>query len=122
MNKADLPLPLDYSYLYEISDDDRDFIKDMLATVVKNTPGNIEEIIAAQTKKSWTEVARLVHKLKPSLLLLNIEMVSTHIRNLESNAKKQTDLDLLKTQIAELKEFCDLIVSEIKKDIEADAY
>ncbi|PIB34765.1 hypothetical protein BFP72_04775 [Reichenbachiella sp. 5M10] len=122
MSNINIPLPIDYSYLYEISDHDRDFIKDMLATIVKNTPGNLGDIIEASTKENWTEVGRQVHKLKPSLLLLNIESLTAHIKTLEGNAKGQKNLETIEKEIAELKEFCDLLISEIKKDLASDSY
>lgn len=122
MSQTSIPLPIDYSYLYEISDNDREFIKDMLDTVIKNTPGNLDEIEKAGDEKKWTELARSVHKLKPSLLLLNIDSLTAHIKRLEADAKGQIDLELIPTKIAELRELCDLLVGEIKKDIEADAY
>ncbi|MBU2913810.1 MULTISPECIES: Hpt domain-containing protein [Reichenbachiella] len=122
MSDISIPLPIDYSYLYEISDNDRDFIKDMLDTIVKNTPGNLDEIGAAEQGQKWNELARSVHKLKPSLLLLNIASLTDLVKSLESNAKSQAAPATIKKQIAELKEFCDLLVSEIKKDIASDDY
>lgn len=122
MSTVNLELPLDFSYLYEISDNDRDFIKEMLETIVKNTPSNMEEINLAYEQKKWEEIGRLVHKLKPSLLLLNIGPISTLIKSLESNAKGQKNLDSIDTQIAELNEFCDVILSEINGALSSDSY
>lgn len=122
MSNIEIPLPIDYSYLYEISDNDREFIKDMLETVIKNTPDNLKEIQDAGSAKKWNDLARSVHKLKPSLLLLDIDTLTQTIKQLESNAKDQTNLDEVPKQIAALCEHCDLLVSEIRKDITSDSY
>jgi HPt (histidine-containing phosphotransfer) domain-containing protein len=114
--------PLNLSYLYEISDDDREFVKDMIETIVKNTPECLEEIKHAQSENNWTEIGRLVHKLKPSLLLLNIEEMSTHIKSLEDNAKKEINLDYIDTQIAEMGGYCQIIVSELGAELENDTF
>ncbi|MGL1886981.1 MAG: Hpt domain-containing protein [Reichenbachiella sp.] len=122
MSSLNIQLPLDFSYLYEISDNDRDFIKDMLATIVKNTPQNIKEINQANEDGKWGEVGRLVHKLKPSILLMNIEELNTLIRALENNAKASKNLDDIKKQVTKLNEFCDLLLSEINEALTTDTY
>jgi HPt (histidine-containing phosphotransfer) domain-containing protein len=108
--------------LYEISDNDRDFIKEMLLTVVKNTPDCLNEIRTAQKNNQWIEVARLVHKLKPSLLLLNIDAVSSLIRNLENKAKEESTHEEAATLVIDLEQVCKVIIAELNKDIKEDVF
>ena len=122
MSAPDISLPLDLSYLYEISDNDREFVKDMIQTVAKNTPDSVIEIREAQKKSNWKEVGRLVHKLKPSLLLLNIDSLSTHIKSLEDNAKQEINLEFATTQLSEMESYCGIIVKELSRFIEEDSY
>ncbi|MEO9967748.1 MAG: hypothetical protein ABJF11_18275 [Reichenbachiella sp.] len=122
MSSDKIKLPLDLSYLYEISDHDREFIYEMIMTIVKNTPEMIDEIEKEGKAENWYAVGRLMHKLKPSLLLLNIENLSAHIRELESNAKAPKNIELIPGQIAELRAFCDLILDELNKLIESDQF
>ena len=122
MSIPDIPIPLDMSYLYEISDNDREFVKDMIDTIVKNTPDGIKEIRVAADKNNWKEVGRLVHKFKPSLLLLNIDSVSKHIRVLETNAKEEINLDDAITQLKELEEYSAIIIHELATEIKEGTY
>ena len=122
MSAPEISVPLDLSYLYEISDDDREFVKDMIETIVRNTPDSVVEIREAQKKDNWHEVGRLVHKLKPSLLLLNIDSLSTHIKTLEDNAKKKINLDEAVIQLDEMESYCATIVRELDTVIKTDTY
>ena len=116
------PKPLDLSYLYEISDQDREFIKEMMATIVKITPPSMVEINDSLTNKNWKEMGRLVHKLKPSLLLLNIDRLTTLIKSLEDNAKSESNLTLIPNQVSELSNFTNEIVTDLDAMIGADSY
>ncbi len=122
MSAPDISLPLDLAYLYEISDNDREFVQDMIDTIVRNTPDSVTEIRAAQKNNNWEEVGRLVHKLKPSLLLLNIESLSTHIKSLEDNAKQEINLEFAGTQLDEMEHYCGIIVKELARALEEDTY
>ncbi|MEO9804711.1 MAG: Hpt domain-containing protein [Reichenbachiella sp.] len=122
MSSDKIELPLDLSYLYEISDHDREFIYEMIMTIVKNTPEMLDEIEEKGEVEDWYAVGRLMHKLKPSLLLLNIDNLSTLIRELEANAKAPKNIELIPDQIAELRKLCDLILSELDKLIKSDQF
>ncbi|WP_420581156.1 Hpt domain-containing protein [Reichenbachiella sp.] len=117
-----IELPLDLSYLYEISDHDREFIYEMIMTIVKNTPEMLSDIEREGKAENWEQVGRLMHKLKPSLLLLNIDNLSAHIRELEGNAKAPRNMELIPKQIAELRELCDIILKELNDLIKSDQF
>lgn len=117
-----IELPLDLSYLYEISDHDREFIYEMIMTIVKNTPDMLNDIEREGKAENWEQVGRLMHKLKPSLLLLNIDNLSSHIRELEGNAKAPRNMELIPKQIAELRELCDIILKELNDLIKSDQF
>ncbi|MDW3211080.1 MAG: Hpt domain-containing protein [Reichenbachiella sp.] len=117
-----IQLPLDLSYLYEISDHDREFIYEMIMTIVKNTPDMLSDIEREGKAENWDQVGRLMHKLKPSLLLLNIDNLSAHIRELEGNAKAPRNMELIPKQIAELRELCDIILKELNDLIQSDQF
>ena len=117
-----IQLPLDLTYLYEISDHDREFIYEMIMTIVKNTPEMLGDIEREGKAENWEQVGRLMHKLKPSLLLLNIDNLSSHIRELEGNAKAPRNMELIPKQIAELRELCDIILKELNDLIKSDQF
>jgi HPt (histidine-containing phosphotransfer) domain-containing protein len=122
MPSEKIKLPLDLSYLYEISDDDREFIYEMIRTIVNNTPPILKEIKEAGEKEKWTELGRLLHKFKPSLLLLNIDYLSTLIRSAENNAKKENNIEDIPSQLIELNQLCEILLKELNDLIETDRY
>lgn len=122
MNSDKIKLPLDLSYLYEISDDDREFIYEMILTIVNNTPPMLDEILAASKEENWIELGRLLHKLKPSLLLLNIDYLSSHIRLVEANAKSEENIEDIPSQTIELNELCLILLKELNELIKTDRY
>lgn len=122
MSTSKIELPLDLSYLYEISDHDREFIYEMIMTIVKNTPEMLDDIEKEGKAENWYALGRLMHKLKPSLLLLNIDNLSALIRELESNAKTPKNIEQIPNQITELRELCDLILDELNKLIKSDQF
>ena len=113
---------IDLSYIYDISDGDREFIKEMLETFLKITPENINEIEVAQKNNNWKEVGRLAHKLKPTLMLIGDESLSKKINNLEKDAKNEVDTSQLPAKISEIKELCEFSVSDIKDLLKTDTY
>lgn len=122
MSNINASLPLDLSYLYEISDHDRAFILEMIETIVKNTPQDLVEIKEASDDANWRELGRLLHKLKPSLLLLNIQDLSSLVRLCEKNAKGEINIEDIPHQVTELDKFCNLIINELNELIEKDLY
>lgn len=113
---------LDLSYIYEISDHDRDFIKELLVTFLKITPISLDEIKKAQAKNNWKEVGRIAHKVKPTIMLIGDELLSKKIKTIEQEAKQEANLDLLPNLILELDELCKHTISEIKELVETDRF
>lgn len=113
---------LDLSYIYEISDGDREFIKEMLETFLRITPEAFEDMVASGKSGNWKEVGRLAHKIKPTIMLLDDDVLSKMIKNLEHEAKQEINLEGLLDKIQETKAFCDQIVSEIGSLIQTDSY
>lgn len=122
MSSTPYPKPLDLSYLYEISDHDRDFIKEMLLTIVKTTPSALEEIKKNLSNKDWEQMGRQVHKLKPSLLLLNIDTLTKLIRSLEDNSKSATNIDHIPQQVSQLDEFTNEVLTDLNELLSSDNF
>ena len=98
-------LKVDLDYIYNISDNDRDFIKEMLTTFVKITPGSVDGINNAFETKNWKEIGRIAHKIKPSILLLGIDEFSNMVRELEYITKNEIDMDSISVKISLLNKY-----------------
>ena len=72
---------LDLAYIYNISDHDREFIKEMLCTFLKITPTALDGIKKAYASQNLKEVARLAHRIKPTLMLIGNSDLSKKIKD-----------------------------------------
>ena len=115
-------MKVDLDYLYTISDNDREFIKDMLSAFVKITPESIDGINDSLETKNWAEIGRLAHKIKPSILLLGIQELSDLIKEIENMAKSESGLDQLALKISQLNQYSLEVLSDIDDLLTTNSY
>ena len=115
-------IPLDLSYIYEISDHDRDFIKEMLLTFLKITPESLDQIETAKNADNWKEVGRVAHKIKPTIMLIGNDVLTKQIKKLEQDAKHERNLDNIPMLISEINTLGRRIVAEITDLIKTDRF
>ena len=106
-------MKIDLDYIYTISDGDRDFIKEILETFVKITPESIDAINDSLEQKQWKEIARVAHKIKPSILLLGIDELTKLIKEIEHMAKEQEEIDQLTAKISSLNQYSLDVLADI---------
>ena len=115
-------MKIDLDYIYTISEGDRDFIKEILETFVKITPESIDAINDSLEQKQWKEVARVAHKIKPSILLLGIDELTKLIKEIEHMAKNQEELDQLTTKISLLNQYSLDVLADIDELLSTGQY
>lgn len=115
-------MKIDLDYIYTISDNDRDFIKEMLTTFVKITPESIDAINDSLENKNWSEIGRVAHKIKPSILLLGIDEFSNVVREIEHLAKNNADAAQLSTKISLLNQYALEVLADIDDLLASDGY
>jgi HPt (histidine-containing phosphotransfer) domain-containing protein len=106
-------MKIDLDYIYTISDGDRDFIKEILETFVKITPESIDAINDSLEQKQLKEIARVAHKIKPSILLLGIDELTKLIKEIEHMAKEQEEIDQLTAKISSLNQYSLDVLADI---------
>jgi CheY-like chemotaxis protein/HPt (histidine-containing phosphotransfer) domain-containing protein len=100
--------------LYNISRGNDAFVKKMIDLFIQQTPVAVQDIKEAYTVNDFTKVKALAHKMKPSIDNLEISLLTSDIRLIESlvlQGKRSDELDIL---INKLEEVIDKVVSEIK--------
>jgi HPt (histidine-containing phosphotransfer) domain-containing protein len=115
-------MKIDLDYIYTISDGDRDFIREILETFVKITPESIDAINESLEQKQWKEVARVAHKIKPSILLLGVDELTKLIKEIEQMAKNQEELDQLTTKISLLNQYSLDVLADIDELLSTGRY
>lgn len=68
---------MDFSYLDTISDGDQKFIEQFIRTFRSNTADLVNSLQTAYSERRYEDMKKLAHKLKPSLIMLNLDC--THV-------------------------------------------
>lgn len=104
--------------VYAISDDDSEFVNEILTLFVNDVPEDLAQIKEGIKKKDHKHAYAYAHKIKPTLDLLGMTMAFEEILQVEAWTKaegKRKDIehtfDSIKTQIKEA-------IKEIKKDFD----
>ncbi len=79
---------VDFSYLEKVSGNNKSFIKEIAEAFLKSIPTSIQELNKYSDNENWTELARVAHKIKPSITLLGVHNLKDKIVKLEEEAKR----------------------------------
>jgi PAS domain S-box-containing protein len=79
----------DLTYLEKVSGNNKSFVIEIAETIVNSIPKSLQEMEAFINEKNWAEVARVAHKIKPSVTLIGMNQLKQQIILLEEEAKKK---------------------------------
>src|SRR3546814_15391168 len=82
----------DLAYLRSISDNNHEFLREMIDTFVQSMPPVLKEMQQSLQDQDWRKLSRLAHQIKPSFRLLGIEALRKTVFYIEQNADQKTDL------------------------------
>jgi len=86
----DLEQPtISLNYLFDFSNGDRLFIKDMVTTFMKESPKVFEELHRAYERKNWKIVHKRAHSLKPNFMMLGMKAQEETAAQIEKMIKKE---------------------------------
>lgn len=77
---------VDLSYLYKVSNGDKNFIQEITSAFLESTPKTLQDIQKQLQEKNWRQLAKVVHKIKPTITLLGIHALKDKILQLEAEA------------------------------------
>ncbi|MBL7860801.1 MAG: response regulator [Cyclobacteriaceae bacterium] len=86
---------VDLSYLYKVSNGDKNFIQEITSTFLESTPKTLRDIQEQLQEKNWRQLAKVVHKIKPTITLLGIHALKDKILQLEAEAIRGQDERLI---------------------------
>ncbi|GAA4377550.1 PAS domain-containing protein [Hymenobacter koreensis] len=98
-------LAYDLAPLRELSRGREVFVHKIVRSFLANIPGSLAEIEAAAALPDWTEVAQLVHHIKPNLLAVHVQGVEPPLAQLErlrQGPVTPADAPVLHTAVARL--------------------
>jgi PAS domain S-box-containing protein len=91
---------VDLSYLKSVSNNDTDFIREMIVTFLESTPKSIKEIEEHAASGDWSNLGKSIHKIKPSLTMMGMPSLKTKAIEIEQLCKSPTDTQLIHSQSA----------------------
>jgi CheY-like chemotaxis protein len=99
------------SNLRKMSNNDEQFVNDMIETFITNTPEILDDMNKALAKESWKDVGALAHKLKPNLAFMGIDSLQELVINVEKSGKTSNNLEQLPDDTR-------MLVSKVREAIE----
>ncbi len=76
-------------YLYNFSNGDEQFVRDMVHTFLKEIPNALEVLETAIVEKDWEIVHNTAHRLKPNFMMLGMKTQQLQSETIEQMIKKE---------------------------------
>ncbi|KOS08005.1 histidine kinase [Flavobacterium akiainvivens] len=111
-----MALHYNLSKVYAISDDDPEFVKQILSLFLEEVPAEVKNVKEGLKDKDHNKVYHAAHKIKPTLDLLGMDLAYDDVLNIEKWTKAEGKKKEIKDVVDSLKELVKLAVKEIKKD------
>lgn len=113
-----MALKYNLSKVYALSDNDPEFVNEILTLFVTEVPADLKQIKEGIKKKDHKHAYAYAHKIKPTLDLLGLNVAFEEILQLEAwtktEGKKKEIIDTFKSIKSQIKE----AIKEIKKDFD----
>ncbi|MCG8385053.1 MAG: ATP-binding protein [Cytophagales bacterium] len=110
----------DLTYLKNVSNGDKVFMKEMVETFIKNTPIAINEMQKWMNEAEWEQIGKVAHKIKPSITFMGIDRLKPLIKNIEDYGKENYNTDHIPNLIETFSTECQKAIDELKIMIEKD--
>ncbi|EAS20014.1 Hpt domain-containing protein [Nonlabens mediterrranea] len=104
----------DLQKLIELSDNDADFIKDMVDMFITEIPKDLEHLAVAVIDNDRARVHEYAHKMKPSIDMFGLECLSD-ILIIEAWGKSQDEMDI-NEHFMRVNQELDMALIQLKRD------
>jgi CheY-like chemotaxis protein len=105
----------DFSYLYEVADNDEEFVQEMVQLFLTNVPISTDQIILCVKNRDIENLKKELHKLKSSLGLLGLDEGFKIAVKIEDALNKEIQIDELELQFHSLLNICDIVIKQLTK-------
>jgi len=108
--------------LQRLGDGNKEFIDRMLRLFILIVPESVSEMYEAFTRKDFTAIAAVAHRIKPAVDTMDIKIIKQMLDDIEESVLHKDEPLQLKEMIDSLKETVDRTVLQIKKTLEGNAH
>jgi HPt (histidine-containing phosphotransfer) domain-containing protein len=106
-------LPLDLSYLRDMSGDSAEFMIEMIDMFKTQTPIYIAEMETAMGNKDWTKVSSAAHKIKPTFAYVGREDAKEFMQKIEHDARELRNIENIPIAFLEIKDFLQILYRQL---------
>lgn len=108
----------DLSYLRSISDNDKQFIKEMIDAFLEMTPVLVAQMRSLAKEKRWVELGKTAHQMKPSLQFMGMEPTRQIIREIEEICSGRPEYLKVIGLVEKTESACNKACAELKNILE----
>ncbi|TRX51421.1 response regulator [Fulvivirga sp. M361] len=109
---------VDLTYLENVCNGDQVFIKEMIETFIKNTPIGLNEMQKSMDMAQWDDVAKVAHKIKPSISFMGLDNLKPLVKNIELYGKENYNTELIPNLVTTLSDECKKAIGELRAILE----
>jgi HPt (histidine-containing phosphotransfer) domain-containing protein len=113
INEEKNRVPLDLSYLRDMSGNSIEFMIEMIDMFKQQTPLYISELEHALSQKDWPKVSSCAHKIKPTFAYVGRDDARNHMQMIEQNARELNQLEALPQAFQELTDFIQVLNKQL---------
>lgn len=106
-------VPLDLSYLKDMSGDSAEFMIEMIDMFKAQTPLYIADLEQAVAAAEWEKAAGFAHKIKPTFSYVGREDAREHLQDMENKLRQVEHIDLIPAALQELLSFVATLYSQL---------
>ena len=106
-------LPLDLSYLKDMSGDSAEFMIEMIDMFKQQTPMYMADLEQAVKEGDWAKASGFAHKIKPTFVYVGREDAKEHMQMIEHHARDLKDVDQIPGQFAEINAFVQHLYTQL---------
>ncbi len=110
---------IDLQYLYDFSNGDSAFVRDMVTTFLVDTPSAFKNLHVAYADKNWEMISHTAHRLKPNYMMLGMKEQQETAFQLEQKTKQnQFEEQVVLQLINDLEKATEIAYPVLKKKLE----
>jgi hypothetical protein len=107
----------DLAYLRSVSDNNQEFLQEMIQTFVQTMPPLLNEMKQALAESNWKKLSRLAHQIKPSFSLMGMEGLRKTVYFIEENAEQKTELHEVRRKTNDFILDCSSVIDDLRNEI-----
>lgn len=108
-------LPLDLSYLREMSADSAEFMIEMLDAFLAQTPIYMADLEREIVAKDWKKTSEVAHKIKPTFFYVGRADARDHMQEMERNARELKNIETIAPAFEQIKNFVSILYQQLEK-------